>query len=478
MMQRLWHAMLVRLMSLGAILVCVVGVLAGAVRAAGPNVVLIISDDQAYRDFGFMGNDVVQTPHLDRLAAKSARFVNGYVPSSVCSPSLATLLTGLYPHQHGIHYNHPPPGNGAMNRMTSAEQYRRIRSRSFERIRRVPTVPRLLSERRGYVSLQTGKFWEGHYANAGFTHGMTVFEPVPGQDYGGNRTLASGEIVAHGNGDWGLKIGRETMQPIEEFLQDHARQPFYLWYAPFLPHQPHDAPQRFVDRYKGRPDIPAHRVPYYASISQFDETVGQLVRLVESHASARDTLFIFVVDNGWTASERPSGTGDYQQTKRSKRSPFEDGLRTPILLRWEGRVTPATHGELVSSIDVAPTILVAAGRTEEAAALPGINLLPVAMGTQQLDPDRAIFGEIYPGDASSLGNPSRDIAYRWVRQGDWKLITVHRQGTAEAWGDYLTTDALYNVVMDPGESNNLIDEPNYAETVRRLRSLLDAWWLP
>ena len=72
-----------------------------------PNIVMIISDDQTYTDFGFMGNARVQTPNLDSLARKSARYTHGYVPSSVCRPSLVTLLTGLYPHQHGIHFNHP-----------------------------------------------------------------------------------------------------------------------------------------------------------------------------------------------------------------------------------------------------------------------------------------------------------------------------------------------------------------------------------
>ena len=99
--------------------------------AARPNIVMIISDDQTYRDFGFMGNKTVYTPHLDKLAAQSAFFPNGYVPSSVCSPSLTTMLTGLYPHQHGIHYNHPPPGNSAFNRMKSRNEYERTRSKSF-----------------------------------------------------------------------------------------------------------------------------------------------------------------------------------------------------------------------------------------------------------------------------------------------------------------------------------------------------------
>ena len=92
--------------------------LLSAEQPSRPNIVMILADDQSYRDFGFMGNTLVHTPHLDQLAAKSARFPNGYVPMSVCRPSLATLLTGLYPHQHGIHFNHPPPGLNSMREMT------------------------------------------------------------------------------------------------------------------------------------------------------------------------------------------------------------------------------------------------------------------------------------------------------------------------------------------------------------------------
>lgn len=190
-----------------------------------PNVVLIISDDQAYTDFGFMGNSEVRTPHLDRLAARSARYVNGYVPSSVCRPSLVTLLTGLYPHQHGVYFNHPPPGNAAFNKMTK-EDYVRTRDRSSYLIRAVPTLPRLLG-RKGYVSFQTGKFWEGNFRNAGFTEGMTLDRASDAPAFG-NRKLPDGSVVAHGNGDAGLVIGRVTMKPIDDFLDKHAGQPFFF----------------------------------------------------------------------------------------------------------------------------------------------------------------------------------------------------------------------------------------------------------
>ncbi len=442
---------------------------------ARPNVVMIIADDQTYRDFGFMGNAEVKTPHLDRLASQSARYVNGYVPVSVCSPSLATLLTGRYPHQHGIHFNHPPPGNSAFNQMTSRAEYEKVRSRSFALIQQQPTLPRTLADA-GYRCLQTGKFWEGHFRNAGFTDGMTLFEPVPGQDFGGNRKLKGGELAAHGNGDHGLKIGRETMAPISDFLDDCGKdQPFFVWYAPYLPHQPHDSPQTYRDAFKGSP-VPENRVPYYASILQFDDTVGELVRMIESRGLAGNTLFVFVIDNGWTPStererNRPE---EFAHDDFSKRSPFEDGLRSPILLRWDNHIQPATHEQLISSVDLIPTILSVTNMAGSMNDLPGLDLLPSARGEEEL-PERPVFGEIYPGDASSLGHPSRDIAYRWVREGDYKLIVTHGD---KPWGGFLKHTSLFDLKNDPGEKTDLSSRPELSEKRAHLRRLLDEWWTP
>ncbi len=145
-------------------------------NTAMPNIVMIVSDDHSWRDFGFLGNDLVRTPHIDTLASRSARYPAGYVPMSLCRASLATLLTGLYPHQHGIYFNHPPPGYGQMRALTGAE-YRAARAQTDRLIRAAPTLPSILA-RHGYASLQTGKFWEGHHSNAGFTHGMTTAQPA------------------------------------------------------------------------------------------------------------------------------------------------------------------------------------------------------------------------------------------------------------------------------------------------------------
>jgi arylsulfatase A len=455
-----------------------------AERAVGapPNIVYILSDDQSWTDFGFMGNRRVHTPHLDALAARSARFLHGYVPSSVCRPSLATLLTGLYPHQHGIHFNHGPPGNAGYNRMTSRDEYVETRSREFALLRRLDTLPGLLGREKGYRSLQTGKFWEGPWRNGQFTEGMTRFEAPPEeQTFGGLRVLANGQRVAHGNGDIGLAIGRQTMAPIYEFIDDceAEKTPWFVWYAPYLPHQPHDSPERFYRLAAARPDVAEHELPYFAAIAQFDETVGDLVRFIEDRGAAARTLFVLAVDNGWSPSTTPQRGRpvEFAPTPRSKWAPFDEGLRTPILLRWDGVIEPATHETPVGTVDLFPTVLSAAGVPEDRRPqVPGADLLPAARGEAVLDPQRPVFGEIYPNDATELGRPELDVAYRWVRQGRYKLIVPQTAEGKKPWRAYPDGPALFDLAEDPHETRNRMAEPPYAETAAHLRRLLDNWW--
>lgn len=429
-----------------------------------PNVVLILADDQSYQDFGFLGNELVNTPNIDRLAANSARYPNGYVPMSVCRPSLATLLTGLYPHQHGIHFNHPPPGLRTMRSMT-AEQYRQTRATTDYLIENVPTLPRVLAEH-GYACLQTGKHWEGSYRTAGFTHGMTLGRPAARLGpVTGTREQTNGEWVAHGNGDAGLVIGRETMQPIFDFVDEYAgEQPFFVWYAPFLPHTPFDAPRRFRDLYHDK-GIPSHLLPYYTEIARFDETVGQLLDQLKDKQLLNSTLIVFVSDNGF----RPHESGRETHNRRSKLSQFEDGLRTPVLLRWDGHIQPGTHTNLVHTIDIVPTVLSAVGLSDKVTPrMQGVDLMTSATQKQSL-PNRPVFGAIYPNDAKQLGAPSQHVRGRWIRDDDFKLIVP---GPAIS----PTSLSLFDLKNDPSETTNLADQPEYAATRKRLQQSLDAWW--
>lgn len=417
------------LQSLALVVVCTAapGTLSagdGPAAMERPNVVLIISDDQAWMDFGFMGHPTIKTPNLDRLASESALFTHGYVPTSLCRASLATLLTGRYASDHMICCNDPPKGIA--------------REKMHPFIQNAPTVPRLLGEL-GYRSLQTGKFWEGHFSNGGFTNGMT-------------------EKGRHG--DTGLDIGRKTMQPIFDFLEASGEEPFFIWYAPMLPHTPHNPPERILEKYReaGRHEKLAK---YYAMCEWLDETCGQLLDALDERGLRENTLVVFVVDNGWIQETENVRTTRGTFAPKSKSSPYDGGLRTPVLIRWPGKIKPRVSSELVSTVDIAPTILAACGA--EAPELPGVNLLEAAIHGRSLK-RQAVFGEIFEHDAVVLEKPELSLTHRWVREGDWKLITFRNEpGRME----------LYNLARDAHEEENLADEQ--PERVRDLLSKIDSW---
>jgi arylsulfatase A-like enzyme len=387
-----------------------------------PNVVMIISDDQAWGDFGFMGHPMIKTPHLDRLAARSVVFPRGYVPSSLCRPSLATMITGLYPHQHKITGNDPPKGVK--------------RDRMLKHMEAVPTLPKMLASL-GYRSLQTGKWWEGNCRCGGFTDGMT-----------------HGELARGGrHGDDGLRIGRETMQPVYDFISAKSSSPFFLWYAPFLPHMPHNPPKRLLDRYLDSSSS-KQIARYYAMCEWFDETCGQLLQCLDEQGVADNTIVLFVVDNGWV--QRPDRRG---YAKRSKRSPYEGGVRTPIMISWPGHWTPARRDEVVSSIDLAPTILHACGASVPD-ELPGRNLQAISDGDSS-----AVFGEIFAHDVADIDDPSKSLLYRWVVMGRYKLIVPAKVGSEPE---------LYDLLEDPAEKHDLAAK--YPSRMSSLRALIDRWW--
>lgn len=403
-----------------------------------PNVLFIVSDDQAWTDYGFMGHPQLRTPHLDRLARESLTFRRGYVPSSLCCPSLATILTGRYPHDHKITSNDPPlvPGlSGAAYHQSDV--FRSGRERMNQHMAAVATLPRMLSEH-GYRTLQTGKFWQGHYSHGGFTHGMTR----------GDR-----------HGDDGLQIGRKTMQPIEDFWDEAsaAQQPWMVWYAPMLPHDPHQPPQSYLDR--TRPIAPTETVAkYWAMVEWFDATVGELLGSLERRGWAENTIVVYVADNGWIQDPNKS-----RYAPKSKQSPYDGGVRTPIMIRWPGRIEPGFSEDLAQSIDLMPTVLHHVGLTAPE-GLPGIVLSDSGARSGR----HAIFGECFTHNANDLDEPRANLRWRWIVRGDWKLIvpnpTIEREATAE----------LYHLSTDPNENDNLIDrEPQLATS---LRTELDGWW--
>lgn len=411
-----------------------------------PNIVLIISDDHGWTDYGFMGHRDVRTPHLDRIAREGLTFTRGYVPSSLCRPSLASIMTGLYPHQHRITGNDP-----AGDARDPANRARMVKV--FEQSK---TIAGLLGER-GYRSHQSGKWWEGQCQCGGFTECMT-----------------HGDVLRGGrHGDDGLAIGRETMQPVFDFIDRSQGSPFFLWYAPFLPHTPHNPPDRLLDRYRVR-GLPLDVARYYAMIEWLDETVGALVQHLERRRLDRDTLLVYLADNGWV-----QGGGDLPFRGRAKLSPYDAGVRTPLLLRWPGRIAPRREERTaVSCVDLATTMLPACG-VRPLAAMPGVNLLDARSVARR----KAVFGSIFVHTSVDINRPAANLKYRWIVRGHWKLIAPYapnrelelweRRGRP-AW--MKDEPELFDLAADPFEERDLA--PRRPDQVRRLLAELDRWWTP
>lgn len=422
-------------------------------KSKHPNIVLILSDDQAWTDYGFMQHPVIETPRLDRLASESLVFERGYVAAPLCRPSLASMVTGLFPQQHGVMANDVKGGK------ERAELDKPIKA-GFHR--HPSFVKNLVSH--GYLAHQSGKWWEGSYQDGGFTHGMTHGDPKRGGRHG----------------DVGLKIGRQGMEPITEFI-DHAleeEKPFFVWYAPFLPHTPHNPPERLLKKYQ-REGRALDVAKYYAMCEWFDETCGSLIDCLEEREIRDDTVILYICDNGWgapsTRKDDPTQKLWKRYAQRSKSTPFENGIRTPIMVSWPDKVTAGKSADLAHAIDLYPTI----------AAVAGMDLPDGLTGVDLLD-DKArgarseVFGVTHSVHNMTPGDPADTLQYRWCVEKRWKLMIRHHGKDTTNYRNLHIWDKepirLYDLQADPHEKENLAGK--HPDIVEKLRAKIDAWWTP
>lgn len=402
-----------------------------------PNIVFILSDDQSWTDYSFMGDENIETPRLDKFVSESLTFTRGYVPTSLCSPSLATIITGLYPKDHGVLGNDRVlPGNTRANRNEwRAKNYQPV----IDNFEKLTTLPDLLKDK-GYLSFQTGKWWIGNHKKGGFDVGMTHGDPKRGGRHG----------------DYGLEIGRKGMDTLNSYIDVAVKQkkPFFMWYSPFLPHRPHNPPQRLLDKYlKKTPS--EHLAKYWAMCEWFDETCGELFDTIEEKGLTENTLFVYVCDNGWVQDPTKSG-----YMKESKRAPSDLGMRTPIIYKWAGKIKPKMDTTtVVSSIDMVPTVLDILD-VDKPKNLPGISVLD----EKSLHSREAIFGEIYAHDFDTIES---SMFYNIAIAPPYKLIVPDPVRKAKE------KIQLFNIDEDPFEKNNIAE--NNPEIVEKLKQKIAAF---
>ena len=394
-----------------------------------------------------MGHPHIQSPHLDKLAAESLTYTRGYVAAPLCRPSLASIFSGRHVHEHGITGNDPRLPKGARGmRSRNKPEFKRYYQTLIDRIDDTPGLSHVLGDA-GYLTLQTGKWWEGDPKDlAKFTHAMTHGDPKRGGRHG----------------DAGLKISREGIKPITDLVSEakEKKKPFFIWHAPFLPHTPHNPPERLMKKYAGKTDS-KFVARYWAMCDWFDETCGELLEHIDKEGLRENTIVIYVTDNGWIQS---ANSGKY--APRSKQEPNEGGIRTPIMVRWPGKVAPKRDDKtLASAIDIAPTIFKACG-LKVPDAMKGIDL----RDTAALAKRDAVFGAAYHHDVFNVDEPNQSMETRYVVTGDWKLMVPNKKMLPNAKIE------LYNLIADPDEKQDLAADN--ADKVKELRKKLDGWWTP
>lgn len=419
----------------------------GSAAPRRPNVVLLVADDMDYEHFGFAGHPLDPTPTIDALAAAGVTFTHGFVPMSRCRPAQAAVLSGLHPHQNGVYFNvgadHIDPATSLANHLKEV----------------------------GYACLAEGKFWEWDARAMGFE----------------NLTVRNYETFV-----------RWDQVHLFDWLDQHAREkPFLVWWAPELPHVPHDPPARLRERF------PLERIPVpgwfegdaaafraaeqtlLAMDAWLDEGVAQLVAKLTALGVHDDTLYVFWIDNGWANGVASKGWA------------FDKSLRTPVIFSWRnGLEGPRTFADLVPIVDLYATILDYAGAVVPdgcagVSLRPRIEGQPLASG--QGAPHEALYGALYPYISSEPdADAARDAYALWARSERWKYVLTLRDIDAESGLDGEREDVkvllaptfkrqrgdeeLYDLESDPHERTNLAGRPEHAEHAQRLKREALDWW--
>ena len=413
-------------------------VLAPAASAADrpPNVVVVLLDDMGWRDVGFMGNDFVETPNIDRLAGSGLVFTQAYASAPNCAPTRACLLSGQYTPRHGIYTvvdPRQPPGSPWHKLMGAASE--------SELDTDIVTLPESLRTR-GYATGFFGMWNLGRGRSGPVTPGGQGFDRVVFPD-----TIDFGKD-AYFDDDGNVFSDRLTDEVLE-FIDDSRERPFFVYLADHAVHAPFDPEPHLLEKYErkardrdDRRDDPAHA----ATVEAVDRNVGRIVGHLEKLGLSDDTVVVFTSDNGGTQRYTPPLRG-------GKGELYEGGIRVPLVIAWPGVVAAGGKSDMpVASIDLYPTLLELSGADAPAGqTLDGVSLVPLLRGGEEPRRERLFWHfPCYVGKA-----PPASV----VREGNYKLVEFFEDGGHVE---------LYDLGADPHEEHDLAAEmPEKAATLAR-----------
>ena len=405
-----------------------------------PNFIIVIADDVGWNDIGAYGNPHIRTPNIDAMARSGLLFKNAFLTTSSCSPSRASIMTGRYPHATGAAELHQPLAETAV------------------------TIPALLREA-GYYAASVGKFHMGNIRS----HFNRIEETRPS-----------------GCEKW------------VEVLRDRPQdKPFFLWFAGIDAHrawsattgkhaiaQPHTNDEVQVPTYI--PDAPQVRrdiAQYYDEISRLDDYVGQVNDELERQGTLENTMVIFMSDNG-----RPF--------PRAKTTLYDDGLKTPFIVQWKNRIAAGTLCDsLVSSVDIAPSIIELAG-LERPQSFQGKSFANLLANSKESIREY-VYGEHNWHDYQAHERSVRSKEFLYIRNAFPELPGTppadavrsptyaemqqrHRDGTLRPVESQIfdvpqPVEALFDVIQDPDSLNNLAHDPKFADVLTTMRRQHEDW---
>ena len=410
-----------------------------------PNFVFIIADDVSWNDFGCYGNDVVKTPNIDRLASEGLRFNNVYLTASSCSPSRCSIISGKYPHSNGAAELHSPLPE-----------------------REISTLYPLILKENNYYTAQAGKWHLGESAYRAFDR------------YTDNNGYDNGD---GGENNW------------VKFIKERPKnKPFFFWLASYDAHREwgadtfgftHDPqkiklPPYFADTPETRQDMAS----YYNEIGRFDHYIGKVREELESQGVLENTVIIVMADNG-----RPF--------PRCKTRVYDSGMKTPFIVFWpKGIKDSGSHSEnLISAIDIAPTILELAG-IEQPDQYQGKSFVPV-LKNPSAEIRTSVFSEHNWHDYEAHERMIRTKDFLYVLNARPNLTNggpadSKRSATqcalnktrdegklTPAQADIFITprpsEELFDVRNDAEQLLNLASMPKYQEKLKEMRLLLKNW---
>lgn len=424
-----------------------------------PNIIVILTDDQGYKDLGSFGADDLRTPNIDRLADEGIKFTQFYAAAPVCSPSRAALMTGKYNFNAGLFGNVAPP------------------HRDPEGKSGLPTEEITMAElfkNNGYRTGLIGKWHLGHTPEKlpngqgfdyFFGHQRGCIDNFSHFFYwsGPNlHDLYQNENEIYRPGEF---FGDLMVQEMKQFISAGNDQPFFTYWAINMPHYPYQGDPKWLDYYA---NLESPRKEYAAFVSTIDEMVGEIYYHLKAIGELENTIIVYQSDHGYSVEERAFfGGGDAGPLSGAKFSMLEGGIRVPAIIRFPSLLPQRqTRHHWANSIDWMPTLAaISEIKIPSSQKIDGKNLLPLILNPELSSPHETMFwGTGYPENKQ----------HSWaVRKGPWKLLGNPYDPTGRL--NFSEADNLYlvNMEIDSTEVNNLREK--YPEKANELNKLYTNW---